>query len=81
MKIFCDQNDAQSIWDGLTAAGEEFGLQPMGGEALSILRIEAGLMIAGAEFGPDSDAIESGLGFAVDLKKGTLYRPRRPAAQ
>ena len=42
---------------------------PMGSEALNILRIEAGLMIAGAEFGPDVDAMESGLGFAVDLKK------------
>ena len=26
-------------------------------------------MVAGAEFGPDSDAFESGLGFAVDFKK------------
>ena len=35
-----------------------------------MLRIEAGLMAAGAEFGPDIDAIESGLGFAVDFGKG-----------
>jgi aminomethyltransferase len=68
-EIFCDQADAAEIWEGLMTAGEEFGLVPMGSEALGILRIEAGLMIAGAEFGPDSDAIESGLGFAVDLNK------------
>lgn len=68
-EIFCDQNDAEEIWDGLIEAGVEFGLVPMGGQALSMLRIEAGLMAAGAEFGPDSDAMESGLGFAVDLKK------------
>ncbi len=69
-EIFCDQNDAGVIWDGLIEAGEEFGIAPMGGDALDMLRIEAGLMIAGAEFGPDSDAMESGLGFAVDFDKG-----------
>ncbi|WP_245890808.1 DUF1989 domain-containing protein [Albidovulum aquaemixtae] len=68
-EIFCDRDDALAIWDGLMEAGAPHGLVPMGGEALNLLRIEAGLMIAGAEFGPDSDAFESGLGFAVDLKK------------
>ncbi len=69
-EIFCDERDALGIWDGLIQAGDKHGLVPMGGEALSVLRIEAGLMSAGAEFGPDSDAFESGLGFAVDFGKG-----------
>ena len=68
-EIFCDRSDAVEIWDALMEAGQEFGLVPMGSGALNILRIEAGLMIAGAEFGPDADAMESGLGFAVDFKK------------
>lgn len=68
-ELFCDRDDAVEIWDGLMAAGAPLGLVPMGGHALDMLRIEAGLMIAGAEFGPDSDALESGLGFAVDFKK------------
>lgn len=68
-EIFCSHQDAEAIWDGLMEAGEEFGLTPMGGQALSTLRIEAGLMVAGAEFGPGADAMESGLGFAVDLNK------------
>ena len=51
------------------AAGEGEGLLPMGGQALEILRIEAGLMAAGAEFTADVDADEAGLGFAVDLGK------------
>ena len=68
-EIFCDHNDAEAIWDGLMAAGAPHGLVPMGSDALSMLRIEAGLMVAGAEFGPDIDAMESGLGFAVDFKK------------
>ena len=84
-EIFCDQADALAIWDGLMAAGEKHGLVPMGGEALEMLRIEAGLMVAGAEFGPDADAIESGLGFAVDFKKpgfiGRAALERNAAAQ
>ncbi|MEM6891041.1 MAG: DUF1989 domain-containing protein [Pseudomonadota bacterium] len=68
-ELFCDRADAVEIWDALMAAGADHGLVPMGGHALDMLRIEAGLMIAGAEFGPDVDAMESGLGFAVDFKK------------
>lgn len=69
-EIFCDADDAAEIWDGLLEAGERCGLCPMGSEAQEIMRIEAGLMAAGAEFGPDCDAMESGLGFAVDFEKG-----------
>ncbi|MEL6217751.1 MAG: DUF1989 domain-containing protein [Pseudomonadota bacterium] len=68
-EIFCDAADALTIWDGLMQAGAPHGLKPMGADALNMLRIEAGLMIAGAEFGPDADAMESGLGFAVDFRK------------
>ncbi|MEM8774542.1 MAG: aminomethyltransferase family protein, partial [Pseudomonadota bacterium] len=72
-EIFCDANDALEIWDGIMKAGAPHGLVPMGGTALDMLRIEAGLMIAGAEFGPDSDAMESGLGFAVDFNKPQFF--------
>ena len=68
-EIFCDIDAALPIWDALMTAGAEFGITPMGNEALDIIRIEAGLMAAGREFGPDVDAFESGLGFAVDLQK------------
>jgi aminomethyltransferase len=71
-EIFCDTNDALEIWDGLMDAGTPHGLVPMGGAALDMLRIEAGLMVAGAEFAPDADAMEAGLGFAVDFKKPTF---------
>lgn len=68
-EVFCDAADALTIWDALMAAGAPHGMVPMGGAALDMLRIEAGLMIAGAEFGPDADAMEAGLGFAVNFKK------------
>ncbi|WP_171097273.1 DUF1989 domain-containing protein [Ruegeria sp. HKCCD7255] len=68
-EIFCSKSDAVAIWDAVVAAGEEFGITPMGSAALDIIRIEAGLAAANAEFAPGVDAFEAGLGFAVDLTK------------
>ncbi len=68
-ELFCSRQDASALWDALMLAGEDFGIEPMGSAALEILRIEAGLAAAGAEFAPGIDAYEAGLGFAVDLEK------------
>ncbi len=68
-EIFCDQASALDIWDALMKEGEEFGITPMGAQALNIKRLEAGLMVANQEFTAHVDAFEAGLGFAVDLKK------------
>ncbi len=68
-EIFCDRRNAVEIWDEMMTAGSEFGIAPMGNTALEMIRIEAGLMVSGAEFGGDVDALEAGLGFAVDFKK------------
>ena len=68
-EIFCHPDSALPIWDALMKEGADLGITPMGLEALETIRIEAGLMAAGAEFGPDIDVFESGLGFAVDLQK------------
>lgn len=68
-EIFCHEKSALAIWDAITEAGQEYNIKPMGLEALNVIRIEAGFMANGSEFGPDSDAYESGLGFAVDLDK------------
>ncbi len=68
-EIFCHEKSALAIWDAIMDAGEDLGITPMGLQALDTIRIEAGLMAGGAEFSPDVDAFEAGLGFAVDLKK------------
>ncbi|WP_420585659.1 DUF1989 domain-containing protein [Ruegeria sp.] len=68
-EVFCSKSDAVEIWDAVMTAGEEFGITPMGSAALDIIRIEAGLAAANAEFAPGVDAFEAGLGFAVDLTK------------
>ena len=68
-EIFCAQAHANEIWDAIIQSGEVFGIQPMGSAALDILRIEAGLPAADAEFAPGVDAIEAGLEFAIDFRK------------
>ncbi|MGV6806117.1 MAG: DUF1989 domain-containing protein [Ruegeria sp.] len=68
-EVFCSISDAVAIWDAIMEAGEDLGITPMGSAALEIVRIEAGLAAANAEFAPGVDAFESGLGFAVDLRK------------
>jgi aminomethyltransferase len=71
-ELFCAPSDALRIWDALMAAGEDQGISPMGTAALEVIRIEAGLAAAGAEFGPGIDAWEAGLGFAVDMRKSAF---------
>lgn len=68
-EIFCTRADALAIWDAVMEAGADLDVTPMGTEALGVIRIEAGLAAAGAEFAPGVDAFEAGLGFAVDLNK------------
>lgn len=67
-EIFCHPKDASAIFDAVWEAGGEFGLAPLGLEALDILRIEAGLPFAGCEFCDQTDPFEAGIGFTVPLK-------------
>ena len=68
-ELFCDRRDASAVWDAVFAIGREYGIKPMGTEALEMLRIEAGLMANNADFGGDHTPAECGLLFAVDMRK------------
>lgn len=72
-EIFCAARDAEAVWDAIREAGRPQGLQPMGLDALDLLRIEAGLPVAGQEFSDEVDPFEAGVGFTVALK--TKDRP------
>lgn len=60
-EIWVHPKDAVPLWQALTDAGA----QPMGFAALNMLRIEAGLILAGHEFSDETDPYEAGIGFAV----------------
>ena len=59
------------MWRLIAEAGEEYGIRPMGLEALDMLRIEAGLIFAGHEFCEQTDPFEAGIGFTVPLRSKT----------
>ena len=68
-EVFCHPNDGAAVWDAIMAAGEPHGIAPFGFSALDLVRIEAGLVLAGNEFDSTTDPFEAGIGFAVAAKK------------
>jgi len=67
-EIWCHPKDAPVLWDKVMEAGKEHGLIPAGFAALDMLRVEAGLILFGAEFDDKFDPYEAGIGFTVPLK-------------
>ena len=67
-EVFCHPKDAVEIFDAIWAAGDPYGLTPLGLAALDMIRIEAGLIFAGSEFDDTTDPFEAGIGFTVPLK-------------
>ena len=67
-EVFCHPSRAPEVWDAIWEAGEPKGLTPLGLEALDMLRVEAGLVYAGAEFCDQTNPFEAGIGFTVPLK-------------
>lgn len=67
-EVFCHPKDASEVYDKVWAAGEKFGITPLGLGALDMLRIEGGLIFAGSEFDDTTDPFEAGIGFTVPLK-------------
>ncbi len=70
---------ALPLWDHLFAAGALHGLRPIGSDALSIARLEAGFIITGYDFTPAPQCVredrlrspvEMGLGWLIDWEKG-----------
>ncbi len=64
-EIWCHPGQAVAVWEALMQAGAPHGLLPMGLAALDLLRVEAGLILAGHEFSDQTDPFEAGIGFTV----------------
>lgn len=77
-ELWVAPENAITLWDRLFEAGQMHGIRPIGSEALEILRIEAGFILAGVDFLPANEAVrpgrtrspyELGLGWLVHLDK------------
>lgn len=69
-EIFCDTKDTETLWNQLLEAGEEFEVSPAGLGARDTLRLEVGYPLYGNDLDDQHNALESGLGWIVKLKKG-----------
>lgn len=78
-EIWADPGQALALWDHLMDAGAPWGIRPIGSDALDMARIEAGFLIAGADFVPAEQALrpdrvrspfELGLDWLIDWDKG-----------
>src|SRR4051794_3643021 len=65
VEILCMAEDAVALWDAILARG----VTPCGLGARDSLRLEASLPLHGNDIGPDTDAIEAGLGWTCALDK------------
>ena len=84
-ELWIDPDHAEILWDRLFAAGNLHGIWAMGSQALDMLRIEAGFILAGVDFLPAQQAVrpthtrspfELGLDWLVDFKK-PVFNGRR----
>lgn len=66
-EIYFPTEEGPRVWRELLAAGEQFGLLPIGLGARDVLRLEAGMALYGHEIDETSNPLEAGLGFAVAL--------------
>jgi aminomethyltransferase len=77
-EIWASADDALAVWDALVEAGKPFALEPIGLDALDVLRIEAGFVLQGIDYtcamrcmteARKSTPDEAGLGWTVELDR------------
>ena len=88
-EIWMDASDALPVWDALMAAGQDYGILPVGILAMDMTRVEAGLFMIEVDYTAASHAwietqksspYELGLGWTVNLDKQG-YFVGRPALE
>lgn len=69
-EVYVSAEAAVSVWEAITEAGAEFGIQPCGLGARNTLRLEAKMALYGHEIDATLTPYEAGLGWIVKLDKG-----------
>ena len=77
-EIWMENQHALAVWDAIIAEGKRWGLEPIGLDALDVVRIEAGFVLQGIDYVSarrclieerKSTPEEAGLGWTVDLER------------
>jgi 4-methylaminobutanoate oxidase (formaldehyde-forming) len=71
---------ALTVFDALHGAGAAHGLRNAGYRAIETLRLEKGYRAWSSDIGPDHTPDEAGLGWAVKMKSGILFKGRAAVA-
>jgi aminomethyltransferase len=66
-EVMCHPKDCEEIFDAIWEAGQDHGLTPLGLEALAMLRIESGLIIAASVFSLPPDPFDAGKVITVPM--------------
>jgi len=68
-EIYFDNEHANEIWDKVFAAGEKFGIKPIGLGARDTLRLEMGFCLYGNDINDTTSPLEAGLGWITKFTK------------
>ena len=68
-EIYFDNDHAFAIWDAVFAAGEKFGIKPIGLGARDTLRLEMGFCLYGNDIDDTTSPLEAGLGWITKFNK------------
>jgi len=78
-ELYIPAEQSVHVYDQIVAAGAHFGLRHAGLKALGSLRMEKGYRDYGHDIDNTDNPFETGLGFAVDLKRSTAFIGRQAA--
>jgi len=62
-EVYVANKDGVKLWDAIFAAGEEFGIKPIGLGARDTLRLEMGFCLYGNDIDDTTSPLEAGLGW------------------
>ena len=68
-ELYFRTRDAETVWNGLMAAGLRVGMEPIGLGARDTLRLEMGFMLYGNDIDDTTSPIEAGLGWITKFNK------------
>lgn len=68
-EIYFDSQHSEPIWDAIFAAGQAFGIKPIGLAARDTLRLEMGFCLYGNDINDATSPIEAGLGWITKFSK------------
>jgi aminomethyltransferase len=73
-ELFCGNADAVRLWRALLQEGQSDGIRPAGLGARDTLRLEAGMRLYGNDMDADTNPIEAGLDWTLNLEKDFIGR-------